>query len=209
MALYISDDGESWTKAVEANHVNDQTSGKVPPLLSSTPAQFYKIHQVDDVDMNFSNYGWDDSFAEKQVKIISKDEDAKTITVDGGEWLTESETAGQNFDKTWSAKLSAPGGIINPESAFNVANPPQPDGGWAAVTVSNGATITFDASGFDLNGSVRVMAATSVKLTVKFEGVPEAEFFSGLDTTANATWTEVGSGKLEYITSTNPNAGQF
>jgi hypothetical protein len=110
-----------------------------------------------------------------------------------------------NRSEEWSKYLTAPNGFYNaPINAFNVLNPPQPDGGWAAITATAGDILTFDASTLNLTGEVEVMAASSHNLSMKGLGSDTVTSLqSGPETGAATGWVSLGTpvGGLEYITS--------
>ena len=94
ITLSISDDGSNWTDLITTGNINSPTTDAHPPFASTIPARYYKISRPDSI-MDSANYGFDDNVLNEQVKIISKDEDANTITVDGGEWKGSDGTGDQ------------------------------------------------------------------------------------------------------------------
>ena len=95
-----------------------------------------------------------------EVKVISKDDSNPfTITVDGGDWLTGAEVAGQNRDYIWSQGVtgdcaSANGEVCTPD--FNLAGGPEElfDGSGTGCGINNGS-VYVDLSNKGLTGSLK------------------------------------------------------
>ena len=101
--IYGSDTGDenSWV------FIKNKPTGTALTSSGSTPYRYLKIIRVDPGGagaMAYSNYGIDSGYLPPdEIKVISKDEDANTITVDGGDW-TGSDGSGTPGEQTTLTK---------------------------------------------------------------------------------------------------------
>ena len=87
--FYGSNNGNTWTLEATATHLNGANNYPHTRLTSATKYRYYMLRREDKGSpraMGTDSYVPDVGAYKEPVKIISKDEDANTITVDGGAW---------------------------------------------------------------------------------------------------------------------------
>ena len=96
--MYASDTGEagSWVRCTECGVIGNSTT----PVVANKDSRYYLIHRVNvgscdpSTGSTMATSGYYATVPIDQVHIISKDEDANTITVDGGDWSDGTDIVG-------------------------------------------------------------------------------------------------------------------
>ena len=137
LKLWGSNDATTWTTL---DCINTGTSGSgVYADSGSTPYKYFCFAKISEagetglcsngtntvtVSMNNASYGILTN-QNPAVKVISKDEDANTITVDGGDWSDGTSEPGTDQTQVWSKQVSLTPADVQylsgkgPEMAFN------------------------------------------------------------------------------------------